>query len=244
MPILALKPKGQLERRPADDDVVPVGDGRAHRAAARDAAAHRRSRPARWCSSALAVYAYVEYGLNAHAHGRRRASHGVASVLRHVSRVHPRHGQRRAAHDRVSRRRRRRADHGRARRGGRVRHGRPAARDVQEHEPRAASDQRRGAAHRAAQLLEHDAPEFRAEPAAQPARDHRHRLSDRPPHARARAQAAAARDGWRHARVRSTISRPSSRVIEVCAAPCSSSCASTRSSARTSSRAWATRSRR
>ena len=75
---------------------------------------------------------------------------------------------------------------------------RPAARDVQEHEPRAAGDRRRGAAHGAAQLLEHDAPKFRAEPAAQSTRAHRHRVPDRSPLARPRAQAAVARDRRRH----------------------------------------------
>ena len=75
---------------------------------------------------------------------------------------------------------------------------RSAARHVQEHEPRAAGHRRRGAAHGAAQLLEHDAAELRAEPAAQSARAHRHRVSDRSPLARPRAQAAVARDRRRH----------------------------------------------
>ena len=238
MPILVLKPK-EHGRTPApdDDDVVLSAMDRRIEQRLRDAAARRRSRPARCCSSALAVYALPRVRPEPHADRRRRASHGIASVLRHVSRVHPRHGQRRAAHHRVPRRHRRRADHGRARRGGRVRHGRPAARHVQEHEPRAAGHRRRGAAHRAAQLLEHDAAKFRAEPAAQSARAHRHRVPDRPPLARARAQAAVARDRRRHEGPARRSRSRAHALSEACAAPSSSSCAWTRSSAPTSSRA-------
>ena len=96
--------------------------------------------------------------------------------------------------------------------------------DVQEHEPRAAGDRRRGAAHGAAQLLEHDAAKLRAEPAAQSARAHRHRVSDRSPVARPRAQAAVARDRRRH-EGSARRSRGGAHALSEAASPCGAAAA-------------------
>ena len=154
---------------------------------------------------------------HAHAHGRRGAVTVSKVSYGHVSRVHPGHRQRRAAHDGLPRRRRRRAGHGRARRGGRVRDGRRSARHVQEHELELQVISAEAQVTEQLDQLEHDAAAIRADPSAQPARAHRHRLPDRPAHARPRAQAAAASRPAAPRPGRSTISKRSSSATRACA---------------------------
>ena len=173
---------------------------------------------------------------HAHAHGRLGAAHGVEGELRHVPRIHPCHGQRRTAHDDLSRRDQRRpGDRGAREEGAFVKAGEPH-RHVQEYGPAAARDHDRGADH---------ASSSRSSQTLRLQYDNTHLsnqrtmtetdVPDRPARARLEAQAAASLRRAARRKARSTTSRRSSRATGRISRRRKKRCGSKRSSGRRSS---------